>query len=55
MNKIERLKELKEALRQADANISFEEVSVDNKTKTEDSSKKKTKVKDGYNGNRSLG
>ena len=53
MDKIERLKELKEALRQADANISFEEVSVDIKTK--DSGKKKTKVKDDYNGKRSLG
>lgn len=53
MDKIERLKELKEALRQADANISFEEVSVDIKTKN--SGKKKIKVKDDYNGKRSLG
>lgn len=53
MDKIERLKELKEALRQADANISFEEVSVDIKTKN--SGKKKTKVKDDYNGKRLLG
>ena len=53
MDKIERLKELKEALRQADANISFEEVIVDIKTKN--SGKKKTKVKDDYNGKRSLG
>lgn len=55
MSKIERLRELKEALRQADANISFEEVSVDVKEKVEDNSKKKIKVKDGCNGNRSLG
>lgn len=55
MDKIARLKKLKEALRQADANISFEEVSVDIKTKTEDNNKKKTKIKDGYHGNRSLG
>lgn len=51
MDKVERLKLIKEALKQADANINFEEVTVDNKN----DNKTKIKTKDGNNEKRLLG
>lgn len=51
MDKIEKLKLIKEALKQADANISFEEVTVENK----ENNKTKIKIKDDKNGKRLLG
>lgn len=51
MDKIEKLKLIKEALKQADANISFEEITI-NKEKN---NKEKIKTKDDKNGKRLLG
>lgn len=50
MNKIERLKIIKEALRQAEANINFEEIPINYKEKNNN----KTKFKEKENGKRLL-
>lgn len=51
MDKIERIKIIKEALRQADANINFEEIPINNKEIKND----KIKTKGEKNGKRLLG
>lgn len=54
MDKIEKLKKLKEALRQADANIRFEEITIDTDI-VKNNDKQKIKIKGDYNGKRPLG
>lgn len=54
MDKIEKLKKLKEALRQADANIGFEEITIDTDI-VKNNDKQKIKIKGDYNGKKTAG